>query len=86
MDWDAAGWSVASDRVVVARLGQGSRRPAGWTRPPCMDQAAEAVAGLLQEVRRAGAADVAAAGTMALGPRPTPASSWTGCAGRWAST
>ena len=66
MDWDAAGaWSVASDRVVVARLGQGVKET-GRLDPAAMDRAAEAVAGLLQEVRRAGAADVAAAGTMAL--------------------
>ncbi|HOB52895.1 MAG TPA: Ppx/GppA family phosphatase [Acidobacteriota bacterium] len=66
MERDAAGaWSVLSDRVVVARLGLGVKET-GRLDPAAMDRAAEAVAALLQEVRRAGAADVAAAGTMAL--------------------
>ncbi|NLI46751.1 MAG: Ppx/GppA family phosphatase [Acidobacteria bacterium] len=66
MERDAVGsWSVVSDRVVVARLGLGVKET-GRLDPAAMNRAAEAVAGLLREVRRAGAADVAAAGTMAL--------------------
>jgi exopolyphosphatase/guanosine-5'-triphosphate,3'-diphosphate pyrophosphatase len=66
MDRDDAGrWSVAAEHIVVARLGQGLEQT-GRLDPAAMDRAAAALADLLGEVRRAGAAAVAAAGTMAL--------------------
>jgi len=59
------GWRTVVDRAEVTRLGEGMRE-AGRLQPEPLQRTADAIVGMVQEARRAGAAEIAAVGTAGM--------------------
>jgi exopolyphosphatase/guanosine-5'-triphosphate,3'-diphosphate pyrophosphatase len=60
-----AGWRTVVDRAEVTRLGEGLRE-AGRLQPEPLQRTADAIVGMVEEARRAGAAEIAAVGTAGM--------------------